>query len=325
MATLSDLSSELIGWFPKLSPLLATKLVNRGWRDIRKARRWSFLRGEANLTIPSGIADGLATTTQYSLTVNLDATATAAIQAAGNIPPITERQFRVTGNQIYNITAFTVTGSVSTLTLDRIYQEGTAAGQDYQIYKCYVQAPSPDFIRWISFVDPVNDYRMRRREMSWTKEMVDRRDPYRGAFDNPIVLAAYKYGTYLYGATNYNVPVFELWPHPLEQLGYLTLYQREGMDLAPADVIPAIVPDELVLSRSKFYAMQWAELNVQSMGITPAIKTTEIALYKDLLRAAKLADENTYSQNYFEDENDQVFNGPVGDSNWLQAHDVFYV
>lgn len=324
MALLSDLSSELIGWFPKLSPLLAVKLVNRGWRDVRKDRRWSFLRGEANLLAPLVVQAGTASTTQYNTSVVLDATATAAVQASGNIPPITERQFRVGGNQIYSIVAFNVVGSIGTITLDRLYAEGTATGQQFLIYKCYYQAPSPDFIRWVSFVDPVNDYRMRRRSMSWTKEMVDRRDPYRGAFDNPIVIAAYKWGMYTYGSTSYNVPVFELWPHPLAQIGYLTLFQREGMDLAPTEAFPAIIPDELVLSRSKYYAYQWAKLNAQEMNIKPSDQTIEMAMYKDLLNAAKLADENTMSQNYFEDEQDQVWSGPI-DANYIQSHDMFLV
>lgn len=320
MSTLAQLGNELVGWLPKLDPLLAQTLVNRAWRDIRKSRRWSFLVSEGNLTAPSPITAGTVSTTQYQNTVTLDTTAAAAVNTAAlSFPPLLGRQFRVSGNQIYTITAW---DGLSTLTLDRLYQEAGQAGQNYIIFQCYYAAPAPDFLRWASIMDPVNSYRFRRRNLSWRKEQLDRRDPYRGAVGNPWVAATYKYGLNTYNGQNYNVPFYELWPAPMQNIGYQVLYDREGLDAQPNDTFPAIIPDELLIEGAKLKGLDWLDLN--GGQIQPATKTAARASYLDLLNTAKRQDENVFLQNYFEDEQDAELSGPI-DATFLQSHDVVWI
>lgn len=275
------LTNELLGQIPGLDIGLSRILINRALLDIYKTRSWSFNTGEAVLIAPAIITGGSVTVTQYSNPGSVlgNSTAAALWNAVGLNPvPMTQRQFRVGGGPIYNITAIsTAVNSNDTLTLDRTYTESTAAGQDYSIYKCYYSTPTINFLRWINVFDPINSYPF--LSTSWTKDDVDARDPQRGALSNPYYLAAYK-------PDSNQVMQYEMWPHPTAAIGYLCNYETNGSSLSASnDLQPPSIPDILIMEGAM-------KLACESMT-QAAIAAKEIAVAQMWMKAA-LPHQATY-------------------------------
>lgn len=316
--TLDIAANELIGDIPKLSIFRAKACVQRAWHDIRDSRRWSFLVADGVLAAPAAVSTGTVTWTQYSNQVQGDANAMAAWNALTGVP-ITLRQIRVSGGPVYSISAYDdLTGII---TLDRQYQEATAAGSTYIMYRCYFAAPVSDFLRWVSCTDPVNMYRFRRRNLHWKREEIDRRDPYRGATGQPFYLATYKHNAV-------GVPMFEMWPHPTAQISYLVTYERRGADLVAGETLPEAISDDLVMAGARINAYRWAAANAgrfQELQGTNWIQLArdERASYERDLQRSKVQDEETFPQNFSEDEDGPQLSGPT-DSSYLQSHDVFW-
>jgi hypothetical protein len=236
---------------------------------------------------------------------------------AAGAPALSTRQFRVGGGPIYNITAF---DAVNTLTLDRVYAEQSTAAGQYQIYQCYYPAPVSDFLRWMDVMDPINQYRFRRRNLYRTKEEVDRIDPGRGSQTEPIWMAAYKYD-----ATG--TPMFEMWPHPIQALGYQVVYQRRGVDLTATQQLPAAIPEAMLLERAKSYASLWAMTNQGTHPELAAVRwdtlmAVQNKAYMDMLAKAKTNDEEAYPQNLSKDEDSSILSGPI-DAAFMQSHDLY--
>lgn len=308
--TFGDHTNELIGMVDGLPPFYAQRCVNRAWRQIRGAHLWSFLRGDAAISVPPLVADGRASVTQYSATVVGDATAAAAWVATGLAIPITTRQFRVLGGSIYNVIAY---DGANTITLDRRIEETTNATAEYQIYKCYYEAPA-DFLRWESVVDPVNAYPFRRENLRRTRRELDNVDPQRQSFSNPMWFVAYK-------ISPANRTLYELWPHPLQQLGYLGTYETKGyLDYTDDQELPPQIPEELLATGAKLMGMEWAAMQPKfAAGQWPFLIAAAKADYKDLIKEAWRNDTESFVQNFMPDE-------PSGrpaiiDSNWLQSHE----
>jgi hypothetical protein len=235
----------------------------------RDSRRWSFTaQKDATLLAPAILTLGTVTTTQFQNPIVGDATAKAAWQAYGLTPPITTAQFRIgsAGGPIYNIIAF---DGNATLTLDRIYAEGSGSLQAYQIYKIYYPAPESGFVRWASIYDPINAYPLR---LGYNKTDFDRWDPQRSAVSLPVYVGAYTFGPFPSILQNYQLPLFELWPGPTSQIGYSTSYDVRGPDLVnDADIQPYAIPDDLILHRARWRAYEWAEAN---KGSHPELQKT---------------------------------------------------
>ncbi len=310
--------SELKGDIPRLDMLKAQLVVNDAWRDIRDSRLWSFQVAETTLLAPALTSAGSATVTYGSTSVVMDTAATTAINS---IPPqtlVTQQQFRVTGGAIYNITAWDP--STSTLTIDRVYAAGTATG-GYQIYRCYYGPPSSDFVRWISVFDPVNGYQF--TDLTLQKRDIDTWDPLRGAISQPYCIASYKFSTQTVPPS----PLFELWPHPQAQIGYMALYQKIGQDLdnVTNPTLPTTIPRHLVMAKARAYAYRWAAANAgrwpelanRNWGILMARSEKE---YQDELARTELIDEDTYMQYYSVYRHSQYYLGPLTGS-YLQSHD----
>jgi hypothetical protein len=320
---LSDFANELVGDIPRLSYLRARSLVQRAWHDIRDSRRWSFLVSEGVLIAPAQMIAGTVTVTQYSASVVGDATAGAA-WAAAVLPAsgvdMTTRQFRLSGGPIYNISAYDP--DTFTLTLDRAYQEASGSGQTYQIYRCYYPAPSADFMRWISVVDPITKYRFRKRNLHLTKAEIDRRDPYRGAVNTPVCLAFYK-------TDSTGRAIYEMWPHPTANISYVCLYSRRGEDFTATETLPAPVSEDLLMSGARIKAYDWAQANagrfLELQGTNWAqLRASEQKSYAlDLFRTQR-NDEEAWTANYSENEDNAGISGPV-DAAYFQANDVFSV
>lgn len=293
-----QLWNELKSSVPKIDSLFAQKLVNRGWRDIRDSRRWSFLCSETVLTSPDQISDGTASVTQGSQTVVLDAGAQAALVGFTNNQLI-ERTFRAgPSSHLYNIIGYVAPN----LTLAYGYSGPTAAGITYFIYQPYYLAPS-DFLSWTSVIDPFAP--MPTFNLTTSKEELDSIDPQRGCLGQPHVLASYKYETLVTGS---NPPItdrhrYEMWPHPITFRQYPALYQKKGIDLVAGQSQPSIIPDALIMARVKYRAYEWAMAN---KGKHPELKgvdwmTLRVASEKEYereLAKASRQDEEIFQQNF---------------------------
>jgi hypothetical protein len=316
----TDYYSELLGWVPGLDSLLAQTLVNRAWKDIREARLWSWLRGVGVFIAPSNITSGTVNPTQFSKTVNLDATATAALNNLNN-PIITQRQFRSGQGPVYNIASYDPVNSK--LTLDRPYLEGTAVGQSYQVYRCYYTPQDnagnviTDFLKFKVILNPIDGYAIVGPNLNMTRQELDARDPTRGSQDIPYCVAAYDVDA------NGN-PRYELWPHPTNTRGYVYLYHRRGVDLSATQDIPTTLSSHLLIEKAKEYAYDWAIVN---QGRIQELKGVDFRLakaeanrkYEKMLLDAKRADDNIMLDNFIPDLRDYM-QAPIIDSKFMQSH-----
>lgn len=308
----ADLWNELIGNVPSLSPLLAKKLVNRAWRDIRQVKQWSFQIAEGFLIVPSSITAGTVTVTQFSKTVTPNATALTALSAAGSHPLIGERQFRLSsGSRIYNVASY----NGATITLLEEYQETSTSGSSYEVFRCYFKPPTSDFIRFISIRDLITNYHIR---LNYTQEELNRADPQRNTTGDPLYCATYR-------ADSSNGPLFELWPIPSSARSYQVLYQKRGTDLtASTDTLPAVIPDSLVLDRALYYAFRWAE---QNKGVHKELLATDWRYlsqdvnrnYMSQLSRTIREDEDAFMTTIHFKESRTGFMTPI-DANYAQNH-----
>jgi hypothetical protein len=317
-STYDQLWNELLIHLPQLPALLAQKLINRAWRDIRDHRHWSFLMSEGWLYSPPSLSAGTANVTQFSQSVTLDATASAALAGLPN-PAITLRQFRVSSGPIYSITAadFAVPTAV-VLTLDRIYVESTNATAAYTITRIFYGPPLnavgvevTDFLRYRRVYDPVSAYSL---VLNVAAEELDNSDPQRASSGQPYVLATRR-------SDSNNQPVYEMWPSPNFERGYLVVYQKRGVDLVSGDSLPPSISDELVITRSLFLGCEWAakQIDVRYRGINwPLFMQQHDVRYRELLRLCEIQDEEQMIQNLLIPESSGSLY-PI-DSAFLQSH-----
>ncbi len=250
------MATEATGIIPKMPYDYAKTLVNRAYRDVRRQSLWSFLLFEANWTSPNLVNAGTVAVTQGLNTVQFDGPATAAITAIGFTPsPVTQRQFRIGVGTIYNIWDYDPGTGIATL--DRAYQEVSAATASYVIYQCYYPAPMQDFWQWLAIKDMVNWI-----DLVTTKQRVDidRLDPQRTVYFLPTHVVPYQVDQNPNSAT-FGWQLFELWGQPQYMLSYTLYGLRKGVDLVmPSDTVPPGFEDVLMAMVRK-YAYEWAEAN----------------------------------------------------------------
>lgn len=250
---------ELCGCTPKLAPDYSQTIVNRAWRDVRRQNLWSWLMFESNWTSPNIINAGTVATTQGVKTIVFNAAAATAInaQALGPPTPITQRQFRIGVGTIYNIWQWD--NPTRTATLDRNYQEASAATASYQIFQCYYPSPIQDFWAWLDVRDIVNF-----NDLVYTRprSYFDERDPQRLIGTFPSHVAGYQYD--LNPASNtYQNMMFELaLGVPQYQLTWQLAMIRKGTDLVnDTDTLPPAIGEDCVMSLARAYAYEWASAN----------------------------------------------------------------
>jgi hypothetical protein len=325
MTTLKDLASELTGHVP-IDFLLAKKFVQRAYKDVCKVRDWSFLRGKTQLIAVDSISTGTITFTQFSQVGIASASAKTVFDSLGIVVPITQRQVRVGGGPFYSVTAYDPTGDSVTfpwntlnqagaLLFDRPYQE-TSGASSYTLSRCYYNAPS-DFLRWMSVYDPVSAYDL---DLHWTQQEINLYDPLRSSSGQPYVVAAYQNDPS-------GFPLFELWPCPTVSRSYLAEYRKRGVDLADSDSFPLALGDDLLMSRARFRACEWAE---GMKGADQKLKGSNwLALmgaarteYDSLLGDYVKADRETYQDRRVVAQRNRRWNrNYIGDSNWQQQHE----
>lgn len=238
--------NELIGLVDGIDPFSAKKFINRAMTDINNAREWGYLRGRAAVQIPNAESTGTVALTQFSDTVQFSVAAAAVLDVFGLNPPITQCQIKVsvTGGA-YSIIEYTAGGAA---VLDRAYQEDTDATATYVLSRCYV-APPDDFLRWISINDPLRGWSLQFGPR-WTQQTLDRIDSQRTVGGDPLCFATYVYRD---GHTQY-----EVWPNPTVGRAFLTEYRKRGADLVSGDAIPDAIGMDLLMSRAKYRAYEFA-------------------------------------------------------------------
>lgn len=331
-----DLTAEMAGTLPGLSPLLAQKYINRGWRQICQERLWSFLLLDGVVVCPAVITAGAASITRYSPTVTMTAAASAALlplTTVGAVPGLTNMAIRFGTSpavgQIYSIIAVnTIAPAAIVLTLDRGVVEPTSVVASYQVYRPYITAPVADFLKWESFADFDNGWAMTGDRLNQTSIMFDRRDPQRAAQG-----MAYFLGSFIGSTTGTNI--YELWPHPTSGQTFYVKFRRRGAAFVlPTDTQAPVIPDDLIIQRALgWHAYPFAMANIAHFPTFKGANWTQLIVtartsYAEQLKHVKRQDEEAAPQ--------QVWNRGHGlrwpradfkgvgdfpiDSNYLQSH-----
>lgn len=315
MSDFQSYSSELLAEIPELGMLLAQRFVNRAWRDIRESKLWSWLLTEGVFTAPNLINAGTVTVTQYSNTVTLDATANAALNNLTN-PLVTSRQFRGPGSNggVYSIAAYD--NGASIITLDRIYQEQSMSGGSYQVYQCYYRPADAngnfisDFLEIQAMKNPDLGYNIDRKALRFSQAQINALDPYRADQGYAFFVSPYKFDT-----AN-NVMIYELWPHPVYQSGYVWTGRRRGTDFSlPTDAVPGTFLYHPLVERAKWYACMWAAKNQGRFQQLQGVDWLQTAQegnieYQRMLLDAKRQDDEMTADNYIPAD---AANGPIVD------------
>lgn len=325
-----ELWNNLLGDIPALDQFRAQDFINYGWRDIREARRWSFLSAESSLDFPNQIVAGTASVTQFSDVIFADATAKVAWDAVTLNIPLTDRQFRVGSGPLYQIIAYDSvgdsvanpwnTGAVAgAMQLERTYKEDTDADETYSIYKAYHSPPSTDFLSFTSVKDIQNG---RDLILGLTREDLNRRDPMRQSFGNPDYVATHE-------ADATGEIKIELWPHLLTAKSLVCEYERAGTDFASdTETLPQVIPESLLMERALCYGCRWANDNrnrydaLKGINWQQNIQTHEVA-YAQALAKVRILDEEGYSQDISYAPDHRRWRG-YGDTRAGQSHDTGY-
>lgn len=306
---LLDLTAELTGTLPGLSPILAQSMIQRAWNDIQRERRWSFNFVDGFLVCPTMITSGAFSITQFTATVTADATASAALTPyIAGTPLLTQLQMRfggsstLTAGQIYRIMAVDQTVPTAlVLTLDRAVVEVTNATSTYQCYRCYVTPPQENFLAWESIIDMTYGFKLK---LNYTSSQFDVVDPQRtsqgDAYYCAFFRAAGPYGNSNTADPNQEQgdPIYELWPAPTAGRTFYVRFNQRGWDLSSqTSTQPSSIDDQLILERCYgWYAYKFAMANTQNF---PTMKNANWAAliqasrgeYKELLTKAKRNDD----------------------------------
>ncbi len=328
-----DLAAEITGTIPGISPILAASYVRRAWRDVCSHFDWSFKFEEGVVVCPTQITAGTVSITRFSATVTCNAAASAALLVQNSsTPTLIQMQMRFNGgnaaSEVYSITAVNQTNPAAiVLTMDRVVQETTNAASLYQCYRCYVDPPQQELMeRWESVTDMVNGFAL---NTTVSYKFFDLKDPQRLAQG-----LAYYIGRYKTTAPT-GSPRYEIWPHPTSGqmfVAMIAMFQTAFED--PDDVLPNIIPDELVIHRVySRYAYPWAMANI---GRFPELQKTnwnglmnqEKDNYADLLQSIKKQDNAQFntrsiSQGKFARRSSpKGYYGPI-DAAYMQRHAIW--
>lgn len=343
MPTLLEASANLVGEIPSLPRLTAQKYINQAILEIRKDYMWSWNIGEGVLITPGMVSDGTVAVVLGSNQVTFDLDARLLMDDLDSAnPPLIERQFRIPGGPLYNILGWD--GPNGVMTLDRIYGETTGDGLAYNVYRAYYDPPSVDgitpnndFLRYLTINNTQQGYTISQKRLNQPREILNRRDPMRGALGSPYYAFVYKprpnilpstLGLTTGGPTN-GLMQYELWPHPTYQNSLLAQYVRQHVDLVPNDSLPYGCSETLVKYRALEFAYRWAGQNV---GRFPELKGTDWRFYLaevqkkysvELVGAKREDKEIMMTILRPGTANLANFLGPIDDS-WAQSHGVGY-
>lgn len=322
-----DLYKELETAIPAMPSMLAQKLVQRSWNDIRKMRAWSFLYAYANIPVPAQINAGNVSVTFNTNTVVFNATAQAAIlpfllgnpSFAGGLG--LGYQFRTPIGPIYTIIAYDYDGSVTgvpgTATLDNIYVQPTNAISTYQCYKCYYSLSTPVPRRVYSISNLTSSYSITNRSLLRPQSTLNTLDPQRTQQGDSYCISDFI-------MDQFGGAIMEFYPHPTSLSVYTCLYRHGGFPLSQTQSLPPDVDDSMVMGLAYLHANKWAQANV---GNFPQLQSTNwVSLaqqqakdFRDtLIQNIKDDDEKLTQLPFFQ----RLRASPLPGGAYLQGHDV---
>lgn len=271
--TFGEIYNQLTGLVDGLSPSFAREIVNQVREDLYSQRDWGFLFTDDVIRIPALINSSTVSITTYTR----DIVVTSALQIILDAITVNEveivgRQFKLQDSQrIYTITNWD--SGTLTLTLDNFITEETNTTANYEIFKCYVTAPTS--IKYNG--DVIIDYRKFKAILDekyytrlWTDvspETLNSYDPLRFAQGNPRCLVSYKLDS------NGN-QLFELYPHEKvnEERVFRVIYLKDGYDFEDdEETFPYIFSKKLLIAAAKVAVYEWAESH---KGSIPGLQKT---------------------------------------------------
>jgi hypothetical protein len=257
----ADMITEVKGSVPKLSVLLAKKLVNRARKEVYDKNMWSFLLEEASWLSPAQVNTGTVSVTRGSNSITFDAAAVTALNTSNaGWSLLTQRQFRVAQGGIYSIVSLDANFAANGIaTLDRIYSEQTNSGAQYLVFQCYFASPVLDLLRFLSVRDLNNVVSLFLDR--YNRETLDKIDPQRMSYGVSYDVVPYLTDKRA-GSATLGYKLFELWPLPNILNNWYLAYQRTGVDLIlPTDALPREIQEQTVIAKAKYHAYEWAEAN----------------------------------------------------------------
>lgn len=260
-----DMKSELAEAIPSLSRVYAGTLINRAWRVVRDSNLWSFQLEQGGFSTPNittggsiSVPGGIGSSTLVG-----DATASALWAALPFYFSPTVQQIRANGYSIYSIIAADYTDpNAVILTLDRPFIDPLPfyTGVGYQMFQAYIPAPK-HFKRWLNVADMFNCWAL---DIWTSRRTVNMDDPARLYTSNPNLFIGL--GTDQRGAGTANASatlgqmLYELYPNPSTAISYQTYYVIQSPDLiSNSDELPYPITQEIVLSKARVYAYEFAE------------------------------------------------------------------
>jgi hypothetical protein len=162
-------------------------------------------------------------------------------------------QVQIGTNALTTVSNATVTWGTS-LTLDRVFNEQTNANATALLYRIYYSPLTTDFQKIDHLTDPITGY-----EFGYTIEgidLLDRVDPQRSNTHEPYQIFFKEF------SPTTGLPVYELWPGPSVSRAYTVSYWRLGLPFsADTDALPPQITEELLLTRARLLAYEWAAVN----------------------------------------------------------------
>lgn len=264
-----NMRQELLGEISGLNFALAGTKINEALTLVYNEQRWSFQFVEGGWFTPGLVggtgfvggstvqSPGTITVTPYSNQITGDATASAAWTGLTGLPFLTQYQIRSPYYSLYNIIAVDSTiPTAVVLTIDRAWMEPAQTNGAYMMYQAYFPTPAT-FKNFLSAVDTTNNNPM--DYWSFTRSDLDVVDPQRVNFDQPAYFVPYQVDQRPNSATLGQM-LFELWPHPLNQLPYTWRANIVGPPLVnPTDTLPYPLTEECVKWRAREVLYLWKE------------------------------------------------------------------
>lgn len=262
---------EMLG-VPGMNFKLAQTKLNEGLSTIYDDQLWSFQMKTAGWFTPglvstggsTNLSPGLITVNTFGTTITGNAAASAAWLGLTGMPFLTQYQIRSPYYSVYSIVS--VNSSVPTavvLTLDRPWMEPPLTNGSYMMYQCYfpvLNSPgqtTTDFKKFLWARDTTNNQPMNFWKYSQADLAI--KDAERTVFDQPAYIVPYQPDNRA-GSPTYGAMLFELWPHPLNQLPYTFGYVNSGPLLVnPSDTPPYPLTEDLVKIKGYEKLYMWKE------------------------------------------------------------------
>lgn len=302
--TYEQLWRRILVYAPLCPIPLAQEFVNTAYDRMLVMGNFSALRAEGEFIIPPTYNTGTATVTQSSTTVTGAGTTWTTAMVG--------RQFFTNGRGAY----YTITDvpSVTSLTLDRVWADASAAAQPYDVLITYITLPS-DFIQFLSVLDRDNNWKL---HTNYRQEQIDRWDAKRSVTGTPTMLVIAPY-------TSAGVPRAEIWPRATGGKTYSYRYMKQPGDLTNAvdttiwPIASRVIRLGALVELSKWPGLGTAPNPYFNLELH---KINEMS-FREAVHEMVLEDQKIHQTTVtYDGEIENIPFAPI-DAAYLQSHDVY--